>query len=162
MGCCMRAFSIRGVVVEALLDFLSKNYASVLKRIWREGPRIHAVFVQNEFVVRTATDQAIVVLLDCDADADTCKTEVVATAGGESILHISLGSQDAAEDTFARSIDDLARRHGWHCEDITRQIIHKHAKCPSCGAVYSYYAEQVLEDGSMRCQNCGKPFVVIQ
>ncbi|RDE17963.1 MAG: hypothetical protein C4K49_00045 [Candidatus Thorarchaeota archaeon] len=156
----MRAFSIRGLDIEVLLDFLSEKYANVLKRIWRTETCIRAVFVQNEMAWRTVSEQAIIVLVDHDVDTNTCATEVVATSGGAGWWRWSLGSQDEAEDTFATSLAELAHVRGWQYEGTFPQYAFPRAICPSCGAIYSYRREQILDGGSVRCQNCDKPFVI--
>jgi len=143
--------------IETLLSFLQRDYSSVLAKVWESGGMINGVFVQSELVFRTFSEQTITVVMQYHTDTHSCDLTAVASGGGEGLLRISLGSQDAAESTFLERIMNLARSHGW---DISR----KHpgfagTHCPYCGAYYMYKQSQVLEDGSVRCQNCDKSFL---
>jgi hypothetical protein len=108
------------------------------------------------------SEQAVVVIVEHDITANICKLQCLALAGGSGLLRISWGSHDAAESTFRDLIEGLAHKHGWQYEIIPIEIAFRGVKCPTCGSIYSYPKEKVLEDGSVRCQNCDMPFIPSQ
>lgn len=158
----MITLDIRGLDVDVLLESLSEEYSTALKRIWRSQNQVNAVFVRDELVIRTMSEQAVVVIVEHDVNANTCKVQCLALAGGSGLLRISWGSHDAAESTFRNHIKDLALKHGWRCEILPMEVAFREVKCPICRAIYSYPKEKVLKDGSVICQNCGMPFVPSQ
>ncbi|MGY5862511.1 MAG: PF20097 family protein [Candidatus Thorarchaeota archaeon] len=46
-----------------------------------------------------------------------------------------------------------------HCGK-PRRLELKSRKCSHCGAVYVYSQERIGEDGSVRCQNCDREFLI--
>jgi len=154
----MITYAISGLEIDVLLQSLSEKYSTALKRIWHSPAQVNAVFVRDELVLRTLSEQAVVVVVEHDVAANTCKVQCLALAGGAGLLRISWGAQDAAESTFRKLIEGLALQHGWQYEFIPTEYRLKGAKCPSCGAIYQYPPDKVLENGTVRCQNCDRPF----
>jgi len=68
------------------------------------------------------------------------------------------GLEEAAESTFMERIEKAADRHGWELKGTS--LGHVESTCPYCSAHYSYRKSQVLEDGSVRCQNCDRSYLL--
>ncbi len=87
----MIATTIRGLDIDVLLDSLSERYSTALKRIWRSQNQVNAVFVRDELVLRTMSEQAVVAVVEHDITANVCKVQCMALAGGSGLLRISWG-----------------------------------------------------------------------
>ncbi len=154
----MIVLTIDNAELEPILSFLQSNYSKVLAKVWENAGMTNAVFIQSELVLRTFSEQTITVVMQYYGDTHSCELTTVASGGGEGLLRISLGSQEAAESTFMERIKDFVRGHGW-------ELNRKHpgfagSECPYCSAFYMYKQSQVMEDGSVRCQNCDKSFLL--
>jgi predicted Zn finger-like uncharacterized protein len=154
VGHGMITLDIRGLDIVVLLQFLSDQGSTLLRKIWHSESRFTAVFVKDNFPERMLSGQAFVVVLDHDISANKCKVDAVAGATtSPSISPVFL------ESAFRRTMEELADKNGWHCEFVPTKTVYKGSKCPSCGATYEYPAEKVQDDGSVRCQNCNKTFI---
>lgn len=160
LGYGLIALRIRGLDVAVLLESLSEKYSTALKRIWHGETQINAVFVRDELVLRTMSEQAVVVVLEHDITSNVCEVRCLATAGGSGFLRVSYGSHDAAESTFQKLVEQLALFRGWEYEVLPPESVGETARCPTCGATYSYPRDKILKDGTVRCQNCDKPFIL--
>ena len=57
---------------------------------------------------------------------------------------------------------------GFRCIACSIMVLHdrrpkfesRSRKCSHCGAVYVYLEEKINEDGSVRCQNCDREFLI--
>ncbi len=103
------------------------------------------------------SEQVIVVILEHDIANNVCKRKIVPTGGGIGLLRMNFGSQGDAVATLEKELKALAGQHGW---DLIFRDVGKYPaiRCPVCNAVYNYPEDLFLEDGSVVCQNCGKPF----
>jgi predicted Zn finger-like uncharacterized protein len=151
----MITLSIRGLDIDALIARLSKEYSTVLKRIWSNEYQTVAVFAGDE----ASCGQPILIVLEHEIKPNICKVECVAFA------YEGVFGSDArafwvdAESTYLKAMKELASHRGWQLDLVDPEIVFKDIKCPHCAAVYSYRTEQVFEGYSVRCQNCGKTFI---
>jgi len=134
--------------IDSLLRFLQQNYSKVLQRIWQEGSKTLAVFIHEEFVWRTSSNQTITVILEYDAQEGRCKLAVVASGGRSGVLQFDWGSQGSAESTFIKAVEQF--RNNMHSVKI---------RCSACGVTYSY-PPVTQRTGKLRCQNCGHVIIV--
>ena len=153
----MITFHIRGLDIEVLLKVLSERRTTVLEKVWRCENQIGAIFVLEE-VQWTGLEQDILIIVEHDVGTNTCKLSGI----GWGRFGIGWQRLVPAEPTIQRFIEKLAQELGWHLELLPTEHVYKGSKCPSCGAVYIYRPEQMLSDGSVRCQNCDKPFIMTQ
>jgi len=149
----MITLDIRGLDIVALLQFLSDEGSTLLRKIWHSESRFTAVFVKDNFPKRKLSGQAFVVVLDHDAQANNCRVDAVASATTSPGI-----SPEFLELTFRESMQELARKNGWQCDLVPHRTRYKGDKCPSCGAFYEYPPEKILDFGNVICQNCGKSF----
>jgi DNA-directed RNA polymerase subunit RPC12/RpoP len=129
--------------IDSLLSFLRQNYSGVLQRIWQEGSKTLAVFIHEEYVWRTSSNQTITVILEYDAQDGRCKLVVVASGGRSGLLQLDWGSQGSAESTFMKAV-----------EQFKRNMSKVQIRCSACGQTYSY-PPLTQRMGILRCQNCG-------
>jgi predicted Zn finger-like uncharacterized protein len=54
----------------------------------------------------------------------------------------------------------MARERGWEIHIEEAKIKSRGSQCPNCGSAYVYSKEKIQADGSVVCQNCGKPFAI--
>lgn len=129
----MKELELSQVDVTDLLDFLKQDYSDVFYRVWHEGTRILAVFIHEEYVWRTGSDQTTTVLVEHDEQDGRCRLTVVASGGRSS----------ATESTFLAAIDRFQK--GLNAVRI---------RCSICGATHAYEPYR-LKSGKAICQNCG-------
>jgi len=105
----MQTVTLDRVRIEEVLRFLSTNYSKVLKKIWREGDKIHAVFIHQEYVFRTSSSQTITTLVEYDQSVERGLCTIVASGGGEGLFQIDWGSESDGERTVKNKIVRLTK-----------------------------------------------------
>lgn len=88
-------------------DYLEKNYSKSYSKRWTVGDTIVAVFVHEEFVFRTSSNQTITVIYESAISQQKSRITVIASGGGQGLLGMDWGSQSAAEDTLERRIREM-------------------------------------------------------
>ena len=119
---------------------------------------VNGVFVKSELALRTMSEQAITVILQYYPEKRECEVTAICSGGGEGVLRIDFGSQSAAEATFLKNLEKLARRYDWRLSQ--KYPGRKGSGCPFCGAYYLYTEEKIQDDGSVVCQNCKRSFML--
>jgi len=92
---------------ETVLNFLIRNYSKVLSKRWKSGKNTVAVFVHEEYVMRTGSDQTITIIFEPSAVNRKSRITVVASGGGKGIMSIDWGSESAAENTLIKRINEI-------------------------------------------------------
>lgn len=139
----MKQTELNLVEINSLVRFLQQNYSKVVHRIWHEGTKTFGVFIHEEFVWRTNSNQTISVILEHDAEGGPCKLVVVASGGRSGLLQLDWGSQESAESTFIKAV-----------EQFRRGLDNVSIRCSACGATYSYSSVTQRMD-KLKCMNCG-------
>ena len=119
----------------------------------------NAVFVGTEWAWNMI-EHTITVVIQYHIDRHECELTMVAS-GNARASPVGLrarGLEKNTESKFKSMIENLADHHGWEIEGRTPSL--GGSKCPYCGAYYSYKKSQVLEDGSVKCQNCTRNFLL--
>jgi len=150
---------VRNLEIDSLLSLLREDYSDKLEKVWECGGMINAVFIRSELALRTMSEQTITIIVQHYVESNECEITVLSSGGGEGLLRIDLGSQAAAESTFLRKIDQLARLHGW--ELSKKYPGRKGSGCPFCNAYYLYSEKNIQDDGSVVCQNCNRSFMLV-
>ncbi|MFW9767460.1 MAG: hypothetical protein ACFFF9_00710 [Candidatus Thorarchaeota archaeon] len=149
---------VRNIEIDSLLSLLREDYSDKLEKVWECGGMINAVFIRSELALRTMSEQTITIIVQHYVEINECEITVLSSGGGEGLLRIDFGSQAAAESTFLRKIEQLARLHGW---ELSRKYPgRKGSGCPFCNAYYLYSEKNIQDDGSVVCQNCNKSFML--
>lgn len=91
------------------LNFLRKNYGKRFARRWIVGKKTIAVFVHDEFVLRTSSNQSITVIFEPGRNEGTSRVTVIASGGGDGLMEIDWDSESAAENTFMKQIQEITR-----------------------------------------------------
>ena len=154
----MIALIIGNAEIEPLLSFLHSNYSNVLAKVWESGDMTNAVFVQTERAY-WMVEHTITIVMQYHTDRHECDLTAVAS-GNARASPIGMWMRGLKEDTesaFKERIERLAGSHGWGLKGSSLGHVGSH--CPYCGAYYSYKKSQVLEDGSVRCQNCDRSYL---
>jgi DNA-directed RNA polymerase subunit RPC12/RpoP len=153
-------FVIRNLSIDPLLHLLHQDYSNKYEKEWECIGMVNGVFIQSELALRTMSEQTITIILQYYTEKRECEVTAICSGGGEGFLRIDLGSQSAAEATFLKNLETLARRYDW---ELSRKYPgRKGSGCPFCGAYYLYTEEKIQEDGSVVCQNCNRSFMLTE
>ncbi len=150
---------IKNAEIEPLLTFLRSEYNNVLEKVWECADVTNAIFVGTEWAWNMI-EHTITVVMQYHPDRRECELTMVAS-GNARASPVGLrarGLENNTESKFTRMIENLADHHGWEIEGRAPTL--GGSKCPYCGAFYSYKSSQVLEDGSVKCQNCNRGFLL--
>jgi hypothetical protein len=120
----MQTVALDNVRIEKILDFLSRNYSRVIKKEWREGDKVRAVYLHQEFVLRTSSNQTIAVLVEYDKSVGKGMCTIVGSGGGKGLFGFDWGSESAGERTVRNRIENLikadekrGRRYCFNCDN---------------------------------------------
>jgi hypothetical protein len=91
---------------ETVLNFLIRNYSKELSKRWNSGNNTVAVFVHEEYVMRTGSEQTITIVFE-PSGIGKCRITVIGSGGGKGIMGIDWGSESAAENTLIRRIEEI-------------------------------------------------------
>ncbi len=92
---------------ETVLNFLIRNYSKVLSKRWNSGKNTIAVFVHEEYVKRTGSDQTITIVFEPSGVIRRSRITVIGSGGGKGIMGMDWGSESAAEDTLIKRIKEI-------------------------------------------------------
>ena len=73
------------------------------------GNNIIAVFVHDEYVLRTSSNQSITIIFEPGSRQGISRATVIASGGGEGLFGIDWGSESAAENTFVKRIKEVTK-----------------------------------------------------
>ncbi|MBN2230057.1 MAG: hypothetical protein JW779_10765 [Candidatus Thorarchaeota archaeon] len=90
-----------------VLDYLGRNYSKIFSKRWIAGNRIVAIFVHEEYVLRTSSNQSITVIFESSGMSGMSRVTVIASGGGQGLFGITWGSESAAENTFEKRIREI-------------------------------------------------------
>ncbi|MGY5877099.1 MAG: hypothetical protein RTU30_15210 [Candidatus Thorarchaeota archaeon] len=118
---------VRGIELDSeysdlILRYLREVYGDVTYRVWTTPQGRAGVFVSQEYVFRTNSQQGIVVIFEEDNEFGECTVTCEAFAGATGLLGINLGSHKAAESTFEKRVQQFINRNK-HPGDITDSIV---------------------------------------
>lgn len=139
----MQTVTLERIRIRKVLDFLSRDYSRVFKKEWREGDRIFAIFVHQEFVLRTSSDQTLVTIIEYNQSEEKGLCTVVASGGGKGLFRFDWGSGSSGEQTIRSKIENLiraderrGRRYCYNCEkwdDYETKRGQTEVICRTCG-----------------------------
>ena len=92
---------------QTVLNLLIRNYSKVLRKRWNSGKNTVAVFVHEEYVMRTGSDQTITVIFEPSGVIGKNRVTVGGSGGGKGIMGMDWGSESAAEDTLIKRIKEI-------------------------------------------------------
>ena len=94
---------------EEVLNFLRNNYSKRFGRRWSLGNNTIAVFVHDEYVMRTSSSQSITVVFEPGSRQSTSRVTVIGSGGGEGLFGMDWGSESAAENTLLKKMREITR-----------------------------------------------------
>lgn len=140
----MQTIALERVRIRRVLDFLSRNYSRVYRKEWSEGDKILAIFVHQEYVLRTSSDQTLVTIVEYNQSSERGICTVLASGGGKGLFGIDWGSGADGERTVSSKIENLIRT------DEMRARLY----CHSCDTWNDYEAERGRTE--VFCRTCGQ------
>lgn len=144
----METVALDSVRIRVILDFLARKYSRVFRKEWKEGEKVLAIFVHQEYVFRTSSDQTIVTIVEYNQSKDRGVCTIVASGGGKGIFGWDWGSGSDGERTVKHSIMRLL------------------ATDRNVGQLYCFncdkWDEYVVEEGQTEaiCRTCGQSITV--
>ena len=100
----MKTIKVPREFTQQILDVLKQRYSKKYSRVWRNESGIMALFIHEEFVLRTRSYQTISVVVEQPSDSRNCSIAVVASGGGGGWLNFNWGSHGAAENTLIKVV----------------------------------------------------------
>jgi hypothetical protein len=144
----MQTVALERVRIGKLLGFLSRNYSRVYRKEWREGDKIFAVFVHQEYVLRTSSDQTLVILVEYNQSEERGLCTVVASGGGKGLFRFDWGSGSDGERTVRTRVENLIRT------DEMRSRLY----CQNCDKWDDYEVSRGQTE--VICRTCGQKIKV--
>lgn len=94
-----------------IIDYLSRSYSKVIRRIWRTEEQTIALFIHEEYVFRTSSYQTLTTVVESSGDFGDCTVTAIGSGGGGGFFNISWGSQNAGENTIISNIEKMINRY---------------------------------------------------
>ena len=107
----MRQVTVPGEYTQMIIDYLSRNYAKVTRKIWRTDQQTIALFIHEEYVFRTSSYQTLTTIVESTGDFGQCTVTAIGSGGGGGLFNISWGSQNAGENTIIKNIEKMINRY---------------------------------------------------
>jgi hypothetical protein len=92
---------------ETVLQFLRRNYSKNYSKGWSYGNGTIAVFVHEEYVLRTSSNQSITVIFEPTETNMKTRVTVISTGGGKGLFGFDWGSESSAENTLVKKIKEI-------------------------------------------------------
>ncbi len=144
--------------IDSLLELIKSNYANDYRKIWSLNERTIALLLHETMGFFGADTFSIMTILDYSIGERSCELLIRYAGGGLSLL--GSGSSEDFVKEMTNAIVDLAKEKNWIYEVEKVKIRAAGSQCPNCKAAYKYPKEKVRDDGTVECQNCGKPFIL--
>ena len=112
-GDILQTVDLSEIDLGALIRYCSRLWGSVFSKRWVCEDRIIAVIAHKEFVWRTTSQQAILIVIEYDKANSRGTLTVKAFAGGQGLLNISWGSHGAAERTVVERVKSFLEFQRW-------------------------------------------------
>ncbi len=144
--------------IDSLLELIKSNYANDYRKIWSLNERTIALLFHETLGLFGADTFSIMTILDYSIGENSCELLIRYAGGGLSLL--GSGSSEDFVKEMTNAIVALAEEERWIYEVEKVKIRAAGSQCPNCKAAYKYPKEKVRADGTVECQNCGKPFIL--
>lgn len=144
--------------IESILELLKKDYANDYRRFWSLDDRTIAILVYERLGLIGGYTFTVMTIVDYFVEEQICEIHIRYVGGNFSFL--GTGKSEDFINKITSSIEILAKENLWNFK--VEKVIVRNAgtPCPSCKKAYKYPEEKIREDGTVECQNCGKPFVL--
>lgn len=143
---------------ESLLELLKKDFANDYRRIWSIEDRTIAVLVYERLGLIGGYTFTVMTIVDYFIEEQICEVHMRYVGGNFSFL--GTGKSEDFIKIITSRIETLAKENLWKVEITEVKIRNAGTLCPNCKKAYKYPDEKVREDGTVECQNCGKPFLL--
>ena len=92
---------------DRVLSLLKAQYGRVFSRVWRCNENRVGVFIHEEYVWRTSSNQTLTCIFESGRNGGRSKVTVTGSGGGQGLFGIDWGSQGAGENTVVERIRQL-------------------------------------------------------
>ena len=150
---------IRCPDAEEVIRLINEKHGADYSRIWRIHEHTIGVFTFEWTGIFGG--YVSLITLDHDTDLKKCEVTIIGAGGGIPSLDSVAGSDDPGK-RAVKDLANLAEKNGWEISIEKTMIKSRGTPCPNCGSAYVYSKEKIKADGTVICQNCGKPFIIPQ
>ncbi len=147
---------IRCPDAEDIIRLLKEKHGADYSRVWRIDGRTFGVFSFERSAIFPYTSYVSLITLEHDKTSERCDITIIG-AGGSVRGVTELDSPRAGQ---VQDLASLAKARGWETHIEEAKIKSRGSPCPNCGSAYVYSKDKIQADGSVVCQNCGKPFMI--
>lgn len=144
--------------IDSLLELLKNDCANDYRRTWSLDDRTIAVLIYERLGLVGGYSFTVMTIVDYFIEEQICEIHIRYVGGNFSFL--GTGKSEDFIKEITSSIEDLAKEKLWNFEVEKIKIRNAGSQCPNCRAAYKYLKENVRENGTVECQNCGKPFIL--
>ncbi|MFW9907672.1 MAG: DUF6054 family protein [Candidatus Thorarchaeota archaeon] len=103
----MKQLVIDGEYTQMVIDYLTRNYSKVARKVWRTDQITIGLFIHEEYVFRTGSYQTLTTVVESEGNSNRCTVTVVGSGGGGGVFNISWGSQSSGENTILSNIERM-------------------------------------------------------
>ena len=103
----MRTIEFSSEFDNQILRYLRRNYSKNYSKGWKYGNGTLAVFVHEEYVYRTSSNQTLVVVFEPSVSSGRSRVTIIASGGGQGLLGFDWGSQSSGENTLVKKIKEI-------------------------------------------------------
>jgi predicted Zn finger-like uncharacterized protein len=148
---------IRCPDAEDIIKLFKQKHGPDYSRVWRIDGRTIGVFSFE----RSGTPfpfgvYVSLITLEHDKASERCDITILGAGGSM----IGVAELDPPRAGPVPDLVRMARERGWEIHIEEAKIKSRGSQCPNCGSAYVYSKEKIQADGSVVCQNCGKPFAI--
>ncbi len=103
----MKQITVPGEYTQMIIDYLTRNYSKVNRKIWGIDQQTIALFIHEEYVFRTSSYQTLTTIVESSGDFGDCTVTAIGSGGGGGLFNMSWGSQNAGENTIIKKIEKM-------------------------------------------------------
>ncbi|TFG32121.1 hypothetical protein EU528_04250 [Candidatus Thorarchaeota archaeon] len=92
---------------QKVLQYLRRNYSKIFSKGWNYNNSTLAVFVHEEYVLRTSSNQTITIIFEPTGIGGKSRITIISSGGGQGLFGFDWGSQNAAENTLVKRIKEI-------------------------------------------------------
>ena len=144
--------------IDKLLELIKSNYANDYRRTWFLDDRTIALFLHERLGVIGQYTFTVMIIVDFSPEEDQCEVSVRYVGGSLSFL--GTGKSEDFIKQLKKKIESLAEVMMWKCEVTPIKIRAAGTVCPHCDKAYRYSKDKIQANGTVNCQNCGRPFLL--
>ena len=92
---------------DTVIRYLRSNYSKNFSKGWKYNNGTIAVFVHEEYVWRTSSNQTLVVIFEPSISVGRSRVTIIGSGGGQGLLGFDWGSQSSGENTLVKKVKEI-------------------------------------------------------